>query len=264
MTSNEEGIVDAEAYADMFPWLVFLVIDRKSGLGVAWAGGGALACSAALVGWSYLRGRHPLVPRVGMVLFAAFLVSGLAWQSWNTQVSLPRALVIVSLSVLAFASLRFTPLSETYTVPLVAPAVREDPRFARVNVEITIAWGVGSFAVAVATGTTALLAGAVAFTFLDWVTPIVLAAATILWCTRRWELFRLAVDSVVIGHKPADAGIPLSRDGGALGHYGGQSARRAVPLDHAGRQGGTDEGRGTGDGSSGAVIHRLPIRERNG
>ncbi len=257
--------MDADAYADMFPWLVFLVIDRKSGLGVAWAGGAALACSAALVGWSYVRGRHPLVPRVGVALFAVLLVSGLESQSWNEQDSLPRALVIVSLSVLAFGSLRFTPLSETYTVALVAPAVRDDPRFARVNVQITVAWGVGSLAVAVATGTTALLADAVAFTFLNWVAPIVLAAAPILWCTRRWELFRLAVDSVAIGRKPADAGIPLpSADAKPFGHYGGPVAQRAVPLDHRARHGGTEDGSDDWDDSSGAVIHPLPMRRRNG
>lgn len=255
--------MDAEAYADMFPWLVFLVIDRKSGLGVAWAAGGALVCSAALVAWSYLRGRRALVPRVGMAVFAAFLVSAVASQPWNEQVSLPRALVVLSLSLLAFGSLRFTPLSETYTVPLVAPSVLEDPRFAQVNVEITLAWGVGSLAVAVATGTTALLDGAVAFTFLDWVTPIVLAAGMILWCTRRWELFRLAVDSVAVGSHSGEAGMPLQgADRAKHGHQGTTGGSQVLPIGLRSRKEAANESGNAG--SSAAVIRRLPLRGPNG
>lgn len=201
--------MDAEAYADMLPWLVFLVIDRRSGLDVAWAGAAALVCAAALAGWSYWRGRYALVPRVAMALFAVCLVSGLASQPWDHQVGLSRALVVASLSALAFGSLALRPLSEAYTVPLVAPALRDDPRFDRVNVEITVAWGVGALAVAAASGTTDLLSGAVASTFLDWVTPLVLAAGTILWATRRWELFRLSVDSVAVGYETQDAAVPV-------------------------------------------------------
>lgn len=252
--------MDAEAYADMLPWLVFLVIDRKSGLGVAWASGGALVCSTGLAGWSYWRGRHALVPRAAMAIFAVFLVSGLASQSWNQHVSLPRALVLASLGALAFGSLPFTPLSEAYTVPLVAPALRDDPRFARVNVEITLAWGVGAIAVAVTSAATALLSGAFAFTFLDWVTPLVLATATILWSTRRWELFRLAVDSVAVGREPGDATLPVQA--AAHDYYGATfSARRPrpFPIELAGAAERRSSGqREPAEGTGGAVIRHLP------
>jgi len=260
--------MDAGAYADMLPWLVFLVIDRKSGLGVAWAGCGALACSAALVAWSYWRGRHALVPRAAMVLFALCLVAGLASQTVNQEVSVPRAVVLGVLSALAFGSLPFTPISQTYTVPLVAPALRDDPRFARVNIEITRAWGVGSLAVAVASGTTALLSGAVAFTFLDWVTPIVLAAATILWATRRWELFRLAVDtgpvgSVAVGYDAPDGPVRLHEsDDDSPGFPTALATRRVLPVVRHGHPGGT-AGAGAPEASTDAVIHRLPLRGRN-
>jgi|GEM_PF-1870274 len=247
--------MDAEAYADTLPWLVFLVIDRKSGLGVAWGGAGALVCSAGLVAWSYWRGRHALVPWVALVLFAGCLVSGLASPAWNGQVSLPRALVLLCLSVLAFGSLAFTPLSERYTGALVAPALRDDPRFSRVNVEITVAWGAGSLAVAVASATTALLSGAVAFTLLDWVAPLALAAGTILWATHRWEQFRLAVDSVATGHR---AGVLAQRPDGAaripfLRHPAGAVVSGFVAAER--RSKGPDA---TG-AEEGAVIRRLPL-----
>lgn len=260
--------MDAEAYADMLPWLVFLVIDRKSGLGVAWAGGGALGCSVGLVAWSYWRGRYSLVPRVALALFAACLISGIASHAWDQQVSIPRALVVATLSVLAFASLRFTPVSETYTVPLVAPALRADPRFVKVNVEITIAWGVGSLAVAVASGTTALLSGAVFFTFLDWVTPLVLAAATVLWATRRWELFRLSVDSVAIGHHLDHAGVQAQDPTGDVVVFPAAPAGRHAGLTalNLAQQSGPGPGapkENPGDGQHDALIRRLPVRGRH-
>lgn len=256
--------MDAEAYADMLPWLVFLAIDRKSGLGVAWAGAGALTCGAGLVAWSYWRGRYAPLPRVAVALFAVCLVSGLVFHSWNDQVSLPRALVVASLSALAFGSLPFTPLSETYTGHLVAPALREDPRFAKVNVEITLAWGVGSLAVAAASATTALLSGAVAFTFLDWVTPLVLAAGTILWATRRWGRFHLTVDTVAIGHdtsEPAPRGLGAQR--GAFTLAAARPSLRAHPVELVASDGGRRERDETEDSAGVAVVMPLPLGRRN-
>ncbi|MDA8312167.1 MAG: hypothetical protein M0Z46_16485 [Actinomycetota bacterium] len=198
--------MDAEAYADMLPWLVFVVVDRKLGLGVAWAGGGALACSLGLVTLSYWRGRPSMLPRVALGVFALCLASGLAFHGWDHQVGLPRALAVASLSLVAFGSLPFTPLSEAYTVPLVAPGVRDDPRFREVNVQMTLTWGVGSLVVAAACGTTAILSGPVLFTLLDWVAPLVLGTATILWAARRWEQFRLSVEPVAAGRLASEAG----------------------------------------------------------
>lgn len=254
--------MDAEAYADMLPWLVFIVVDRKLGLGVAWAAGGGLVCTAGLLGWSYWRGRYALLPRVAMGLFTACLVSALLSSDWNSQVSLPRALVVGTLSLLAFGSLRFTPLSETYTVSLVAPAIRDDPRFRKVNVEMTLAWGVGSLAVALACGTTRFVSGHVAFTLLDWVAPLVLAAATILWAARRWELFRLSVDSVPIGHHVGEAAVPahLARRE-VMGFHTSQalSPRALEPLKLAP----DGDAEPAGDGAPDAVIRQLPVRRRN-
>lgn len=222
--------MDTEAYADMLPWLVFVVIDRKAGLGVAWASGVAAGCAAGLVAWSYWRGRHAPLPRLALVMFAACLLSALASPVWDHEVSLSRALPVLVLSAAFFSSLLFSPLSEAYTAQVVAPSVREDPRFRRVNLEMTSAWAVSSLAIAMACGTTALLRGAVAFTFLDWVAPLLLAAATILWAARRWELFRLDIEAAR-DHLPAKA-------------PGARASEDAVSED--------------------AVIHRFPLgRERN-
>lgn len=187
--------MDAEAYADMLPWLVFIVVDRPTGLDVTWAAASAGICSAGLVVWAYWRGANPGVARVGLVVFSTCLLAALADPAWNAGVSLPRSVTVGALSLAAFVSLFCTPLSEGYTAPGVAPATREDPRFARVNLEITLAWGLGTALVATAAGTTALLPDAFVSTFLGWVIPLVLAGGTVLWVSRRWTLFRIAVES---------------------------------------------------------------------
>ena len=255
--------MDAEAYVDMLPWLVFVMMDRKLGLGVAWAGGSALGCSAGLAGWSYWRGRYALLPSIASGIFAVCLVSALVFPAWNDQVSLPRALVVATLSLLAFGSLRFTPLSETYTVRLVAPGLREDPRFRKVNVEMTVAWGVGSLVVALACSTTALLPGRLAFTLLDWVTPLVLATVTILWAARRWERFRLSIDAVPAHHHVVDdtlqAHLATHDSLRLLATRPLRSRRSTVPeLAKYAR-----DGEPTGDGGRDAVIRQLPDRSRN-
>ncbi|MGH9099947.1 MAG: hypothetical protein ACRDV8_06925 [Acidimicrobiales bacterium] len=264
--------MDAEAYADMLPWLVFVVIDHKLGLGVAWAAGSSLACGVGLVAWSYWRGRYALLPRVAVGVFSVCLLAALMIPSWNDQVSLPRALVVVTLSVLAFGSLCVTPLSETYTVRLVAPVIRDDPRFRMVNVEMTLAWGIGAFAVALASSATALLPGKLAFTFLDWVTPLVLATVTILWAARRWEAFRLSVEAVPpdrrlgegIAHVHAREGV--ARVDLAKGGVISFAARRSMPslglssFELAEPAGDPELAGGRGRD---AVIRHLPMRTRN-
>lgn len=186
--------MDAEAYADMLPWLVFIAVDRPTGLDVTWAAASAGLCSLGLVAWSYWRGARPGVAHVGLVVFTACLLVALADPSWNTQVGIPRSVTVGLLSLAAFLSLPRTPLSEAYTAALVAPATHRDPRFRRVNVEITVAWGLGTALVATASGTTALVPDVFVSTFLGWVIPLVLAGGTVLWVSRRWDLFRVAIE----------------------------------------------------------------------
>ncbi len=254
--------MDAEAYADMLPWLVFIVIDRKLGLGVAWAAGSALGCSVGLLGWSFWRGRFALLPRVAAGIFAVVLISGLLFPAWNDQVVIPRALVVGVLSLLAFGSLLFTPLSEIYTVPLVAPGLRDDPRFRKANVEMTLAWGVGSLAVALACATSVLVRGHVGFTLLDWVTPLVLATATILWAARRWELFRLSVDSVPIGlaGEVASPAHLVRREAIGASAPLGNFPRALPPLKLAGSESRQEPAE---DPTPDAVIRQLPVRPRS-
>lgn len=198
--------MDAEAYADMLPWLVFLVIDRRAGLSVSWAAACATVCSAGLASWSYWRGRRAPLPQVALAFFVPCYFAAIAFPVWDGAVAVSRSMAVLAVSISAFASLRFTPISEAYTTPLVAPGVPARPRFRQVNVEMTAAWGVGSLLAAVVCAVADLVdGGTYAFTFLDWVAPLVIATGTVLWATRRWELFRLSLDG------GADLGDPAER-----------------------------------------------------
>lgn len=205
--------MDAEAYADMLPWLVFLVIDRKSGLSVAWAAGCATACSAGLAGWAYWRGRRAPLPLAALAFFVPCYFAALASPSWDAAIGVSRSVAVLAVSITAFASLRFTPISEAYTTPLVAPGVPSNPSFRRVNVEMTTAWGVGSLMASVTCAVATLVEGRVAgtftFTFMDWVIPLVIATGTVLWATRRWELFRLGLDEAGGGDSAVAQPVPL-------------------------------------------------------
>jgi hypothetical protein len=234
--------MDAEACADMMPWLVFLVIDRRSGLSVAWAGGCAAACSMVLVAWAYWRGRRAPLARLSLVLFGLVFVAALASTQWDGDIRVSRSLSLLVLSAAAFASLRFTPLCEAYTTPLVAPGVQDLPRFRRVNTEMTLAWAIGSLLAGGSCASAAIVehGGDLAFTFMDWVIPLLLAVATVLWVSRRWELFRLNLTL------PESAG------------------EHEIVILHSGNRD-TEAGRGAGAaatvrGAGGAVV---PLRRRH-
>lgn len=212
--------MDAEAYADMLPWLIFLVVDRKSGLDVAWAGGSAAVSALGLLAWSYWRGRRSPVLDVGLGIFTLCCALAFVVPAWDDMVTVPRAATVLALSAVAFVSLGFTPITEVYTTPMIAPGIQEDPRFERVNMEMTVGWGVGALLVALVCCAGSLMRGSIALTLCEWVVPLALAVATALWAMRRWELFRLSIDMA------ASSGSAVSN--AAVTTIGHRSRRDAV------------------------------------
>ena len=183
--------MDAEAYVDVLPWILFVIIDRKTGLGMAWAGGTAAVCAALLAGWWVWHGRRSLTAWVGVALFTTSFVVGMTVGVDPSHTTVARSVALAVLAATAFVSLRRTPLSCTYTTAHVRPAAREDPRFDRVNVVITTGWGIaalvagGAYLIPIASQT------GVAYTFSDWVAPLAVVAVTVTWTARQWEHFRL-------------------------------------------------------------------------
>ncbi len=203
--------MDAESYADVLPWLVFLVVDRRAGLSVGWAGSTAAATAALVVGWAYWRGRRAPIAALAVGTFTACGLAVLPFHSWDSQVDDPRAVVVLALAVALLGSLGVRPMSLAYTAPKVAPAVAVREEYRRVNAQITAAWGVGALAVAASFAVSAVTHDVVGSTFLDWIVPMAVCLATGLWVARRWELFRLEVDAGA-GERPGEriaSALPL-------------------------------------------------------
>ncbi|HTX62905.1 MAG TPA: hypothetical protein VMD28_04665, partial [Acidimicrobiales bacterium] len=89
----------------------------------------------------------------------------------------------------------------------------------------------------------------------------------ILWTARRWELFRLSVDSVPIGHQPGEAAVPahlVRREVMGLYTSRGRSPGGASPLKLAASNRGDEPcGERGGDPVPDAVIRHLPVRPRS-
>lgn len=237
--------MDAEVYADMVPWLVFFVVDRRSGPSVAWAAGCAALTALGLVAWAYWRGRSAPLPWIAIVVFAAAFGAGLGSPTWDHLVGTTRAAAAASLGVAALVSLRLTPLSDAYTALLVAPARRHDPGFVRVNRQISRSWAIGSCAVAASCAASDVVRSRVTFTLLDWVIPLAVACATILWTTRRVELYRLLIDT-------------------PRGRCGSEALASAAVLPAVLEAQRCGDGGDAAPDSADAVIRQLPIRRRGG
>jgi hypothetical protein len=205
--------MDAEGYADLLPWLVFVVIERKTGLGLGWAGGCAAVAGVVLTASAYWRGRRAPVARLSVVLFSVLCFADFVVPSWSSHFADARSIATLVLGVVCLVSARTTPLSAAYTVAHVPPAVPTDARFERVNVAISCAWGIGAALVAIAFATSDLDHSAVALTFLNWVLPLAILTVTLIWTSRRWQRFCLELDADVHVGDALEAGAMPSELG---------------------------------------------------
>ena len=215
--------MDADAYVDMLPWVLFVVIDRKTGLGAGWAGVCAALAALALCAWAYWQGRRAPLPRLALVIFGACGIAGLAYAPWGALIVIPRSASVLTLSLVAFASLRRSPISTAYSSANVTSRTRRDPRFAQVNRDITAAWAVAALVVAVSFSAPTLFDASVPWTVFGWALPLGVAGGVALWTSRRWTLFRLATEPAEPAG-PADPAEPAGVDGPAP--YGRPTLRR--------------------------------------
>ena len=168
-----------EPYAALLPWTVFAVVDHAHGGGPLWAGLGALITAIALLVTSSRAetgSRNVMI--VGAIgLFGALTVAGALHRSGSGFLADDgRALSAAGFACIAFGSLAFTPAIEHYTRPHVRSSRWDDHDFRRVNVLITLIWGVTFAGIAVAHLVAASMDYAGASTVFDWVVPIALAA----------------------------------------------------------------------------------------
>ncbi|MGH9082646.1 MAG: hypothetical protein ACRDY3_00935 [Acidimicrobiales bacterium] len=186
------------AYVDVVPWIVFVVVDRHSGMGPGWAALSAAACGCGIAGWSRWRARPSLLGVVAVTVFGSVAVV-VVLDDQTSQWFEPalRAACVLALAVTAFWSLSARshhPLSQPYTADRVPPGHGSDPAFARVNRRITAIWGAAVSLVALSFGCVALGPSDFTLTLLDWVVPIVVIGAAVRWVAIEWSGYQVVAE----------------------------------------------------------------------
>ncbi|MGH9087784.1 MAG: hypothetical protein ACRDYZ_06675 [Acidimicrobiales bacterium] len=187
--------MDLEAYVDVVPWLVFVVVGRRAGLGIDWAAAAAVGCGAAIGTWSHWRGRRTPIGWVAVGVFGSIAVVALVVDrpaQWFEPTL--RAASVLGLAAAAFLSLHRRPLSEAYTAERVPVHLRAEEAFDRVNRRITVAWGVGALLVAGSFAAVGAASSAVPLTMFDWVVPIAVLGIVLRWVAVVWNSYLAGAD----------------------------------------------------------------------
>jgi hypothetical protein len=181
-----------EPYAVMLPWVVFAVIDRAKGQGVAWAAVGAVAAAltvAATRRRDELGTRDVLIPGA-TVWFSALGVLALAYNDQTSWVAHDgRAISAGGFVLIALASLASTPMTMHYTRPHVRPSRWDDPAFLRVNVRMTLLWSAGFAGISLSSMTARWIDSPPGYTTLNWIVPLALFALVAHRSHAVWEDF---------------------------------------------------------------------------
>jgi hypothetical protein len=181
--------MSARAYLGFLPWLVFVFVGRTTSGGVAWGGVAALAVAVIIAVSSARTGSLKLLEVSAVVLFAGFALGG-AINQHDPQGFLAqhfRALAAGALAVIAFASTRFTPLTEPYTREIVLRKFWDTARFKRVNVELTLMCAVTSLGIALSYAAAATTHSHALATILNLIVPVGLALLGVRRATLRWS-----------------------------------------------------------------------------
>jgi hypothetical protein len=180
--------MSTKAYFGFFPWIVFAVVDRSTGLGLERAGVFAAICGGiALV--IAVRSRELRVLDPGsVVLFGAISITaylvhagpGSAFDDYARSIS------VAGLAGLLFVSLLFVPAAEQYTRDAVPSRFRHDPGFAQVNRALTREMGCAAVCITACFVIGGALRGPVPATLFNWIVPIGILALSVSRITARW------------------------------------------------------------------------------
>jgi hypothetical protein len=167
-----------QQYAALLPLIVFSVVDRWGGQGTTWSAIAALITMGAIYATSsrMAEARNPFLVGVA-VWFALLGIAGFVFQepySWLGRYS--RALGALGYGVITLATLARTPAAQYYTRLIVRRRRWNEAGFLRLNYALTFIWGVTFLAIALSFALAPIVDQRPAYTVLNWVAPIALAA----------------------------------------------------------------------------------------
>ena len=187
---GEDRTVGIRAYIYFLPWVLFVIVDRSSGLGVLWAASTSLVCGVGILALVAYRKEH-LFCGVGFVVtFGSTLISYalMTNDAFHTLEPFARFIVSMGIGVVILASLLFTPASEDHLRSITAPSFWGTEEFRRANMRITSRWGITMLAVSIVYGAEALSSGGpIVRTVCDWFTPLLACLASVHWDGRTWH-----------------------------------------------------------------------------
>jgi hypothetical protein len=176
--------VGIRAYNYLLPWVVFVIVDRNSGLGVLWAASISLGCGVAVLARAAYRKEH-LFCGVGFVLtFGSTLIaySLVTSATFHTFEPFARSVVSTGIGLVLLASLLVAPASKDHLRSLTAPPFWSTMEFERANMRVTARWGLTMLAIAAAYGAEAAVSGGpIVRTACDWLIPLLACLICVHW-----------------------------------------------------------------------------------
>ncbi len=167
-------------YLGLVPWVIFAVVVRSGGQGIAWAGLAGAVTATVVTFVSARPGSLKVLNVASVVLFAVLAVAGLlASQHGDTIQRYGRSLSAAGLGLIAFGSLVVAPVAGQYTREAVDESQWGSADFRRGNAVITIVWGVAALAIAVSHAFAGLIDTRQAATVLNWIVPIGVAVVAV-------------------------------------------------------------------------------------
>ena len=163
-----------QPYAMLLPWILFAVVARYDGEGVAWGAAAALIAAVTLL----VTSRRPVgnirnTIAIGAIAwFSALGIAGVLWDDGGAFWRHSRVVSALGFVVIAFGSLAYRPATEYYSRAYVRSRLWNAHGFLRLNYQLTLMWGAIFVCIAGAHFAAASLRIEQAYTVFNWVIPI--------------------------------------------------------------------------------------------
>jgi hypothetical protein len=162
-------------YLSLIPWVVFGLIENRTGYSPEWAALGALVAAVVIAAPSFARGSPKLLDIAAIIIFVGLAIAAFSLGPAHSQViaDYGRAIAVGALSLFVFITLPVMPFTEQYGRHTVPRQYWDSPLFKQTNRVFSAAWGLAFAAMAVSH----LIAGTDASNhrlglFFNWLIPI--------------------------------------------------------------------------------------------